>query len=96
VDVADIDADGCGDIVTTEGGTGKTWLALGDCKGAWTFCPEDTLPQATRMPPWGTAAADFNGDGRLDVVSAYGRGPLGGVLAWFQTGSAPVPPAPAR
>jgi hypothetical protein len=87
IDVADIDADGCADFVTTEGSTGKTWMARGDCKGAWTFCPESTFPQEQPLPPWGTATADFNGDGRLDVVSAYGRGALGGVFAWIQSGS---------
>jgi len=90
LDVADVNADGCADFVTTEGGSGKTWLALGDCKGAWAFCPETTFPQDERLAPWGTATGDFNGDGRLDVVSSYGRGPAGGLYVWFQTGTKPA------
>jgi hypothetical protein len=90
LDVTDMNADGCADLVTSEGTTGKVWLALGDCEGGWAFCPEATFPQDAKLPPWGVATADFNGDGRRDVVAAFGKGPLGGVHVWFQTEAAPV------
>jgi hypothetical protein len=85
VDISDMDGDGCPDLLTTEGGSGKAWIAMGDCKGDWKFCPESTLPQDRQLPPWGIRSADVNGDGRLDVVAAFGRGNLGAVKAWIQT-----------
>ena len=88
IDLADMDGDGCDDIVTTEGGSGKAWLAMGDCKGAWKFCPESTLPLDQSLPPWGVRAGDFNGDGRLDVGAAFGKGNLGAVKTWIQTNRA--------
>ena len=86
IEMADMNADGCDDILTTEGGSGKAWLAMGNCKGAWNFCPESTLPLDQPLSPWGIRAADFNGDGRLDVVAAFGKGNVGAIKTWFQTG----------
>lgn len=85
--LADLDGNGCEDIVTSEGGSGRVWLAMGDCKGDWRFCPEGTLPMERPLPTWGVVTGDLNGDGRTDIAAAFGRGKLGGVKAWFQTGS---------
>lgn len=96
LEVVDLDGDGCDDLLTTEGGSGKGWVAMGDCKGEWHFCAEGTLPQSEPLPPWGIRSADVNGDGRLDVVAAFGRGNVGGVKAWVQTkaGRPRAQPAP--
>ncbi len=88
IEAVDIDKDGCADLVTSEGMTGKVWLAMGDCKGGWRFCPETTLPMEKPLATWGVATGDFNGDGRVDVVAAFGRGSVGAVKVWYQSGAA--------
>ncbi len=83
----DVDGDGCDDLVTSEGSSGKARIAMGDCKGDWQFCPESTLFSERPLPTWGVETADFNGDGRRDIVAAFGRGSLGAVKVWYQKGT---------
>jgi hypothetical protein len=87
VDTADFDGDGCADIVATGGPGAAVWLAMGDCRGEWRVCPEQTLLlDEPRKVGWSVTAGDLNGDGRLDVVGAFGTSGKGGLKAWIQGG----------
>jgi len=88
VAVADINEDGCPDILANEGSTLSVLVAVGDCAGKWYLCPSETLPRtADQTVGWGLATGDLNGDGRLDVVSAHGSH-LGSLRAWYQVDAA--------
>jgi hypothetical protein len=90
LETADIDGDGCTDLVTTDGKRMGIWMALGDCHGGWTFCPAETFPlEESLAPGWGVATGDLNGDGRTDVVAAFGLANTGGLKAWLQADPAP-------
>jgi hypothetical protein len=92
LDSADFNNDGCRDIVYAGGIKSKIWLALGNCRGQWTVCPEEIIPmEDPRSPGWGVTVGDFNGDGLLDLVAAYGSKGKGLLKAWYQT-SAPGKP----
>jgi hypothetical protein len=64
--IADVDADGNLDIVTTSTGSTAGTLLLGIGDGTF------SVGQAPNfgMPTDGLAAADFNGDGRLDLAAS--------------------------
>jgi hypothetical protein len=66
--VADINEDGCPDIVTPpqRGGNGIPEIYLGDCKGHWTGWAKTTWP--FRMDYGSVVAADFNRDGHVDLA----------------------------
>lgn len=86
VHAADVDADGCSDLLLGGGRPMRVWLALGDCGGGFRICPETTFPTAPPVTTiWGVTAGDLNGDGRLDVAAASGSDGGGGLRAWFQT-----------
>jgi len=84
VKVADINDDGCPDILTHETGTLGVLLAVGDCEGTWHLCPVDTIPAAEgQTGGWGIGTGDLNGDGRTDVASSHGT-KHGSLRAWLQ------------
>lgn len=86
LDAADLDLDGCLDLLVTGGNPPVVWLVLGDCAGDWQLCPVETLPIGDmRAGGWGVTAGDLNADGRLDVVAAFGTASRGGLKAWLQT-----------
>ncbi|MCP3978580.1 MAG: VCBS repeat-containing protein [bacterium] len=86
LDVADLNDDGCLDIVTTEGGSRSVRIAVGDCKGSWALCPLESVPHSGDQPSgWGVTIGDLNGDGRPDLVSGFGDKSRGGLKAWFHT-----------
>jgi len=82
---ADLNADGCQDLMTVSADTRMVWVAMGDCAGHWEFCPEDTLPIDDPVVGWGVTTGDVNGDGMLDVVAGFGWKQRGSVKAWIQT-----------
>jgi hypothetical protein len=85
LDTADVDHDGCLDLLTMAADHKRVRLALGDCAGNWRFCPADTLPMEGDVVGWGVTAGDINGDGRLDVVAGFGWEARGSMQAWVQT-----------
>jgi VCBS repeat protein len=66
--VADINEDGCPDIITPpqRGGNGIPEIYLGDCKGHWKGLASATWPY--RMDYGSVVAADFNKDGHVDLA----------------------------
>lgn len=86
VTAADIDVDGCEDLLLNGGLPMGAHLALGDCQGAFRICPPETFPLVGRAATWGITAGDLNGDGLPDVVAGYGDAGRGSLRAWFQAG----------
>ena len=66
VAVADLDKDGNADVVAARLDTGTLWVYLGDGQGR--FRAAAGSPFAAGPSPEDIAIADFNRDGRLDVV----------------------------
>ena len=86
LDVADMNGDGCDDLVATGGSPHGVWLVVSDCEGNWYPCAWETLSmEEPDVPGWGVITGDLNGDGRLDVVAAHGARGEGHVKAWLQT-----------
>ncbi len=88
--ILDVDKDGCDDVFLVENATNQVWLAMGDCDGKWQLCPQENIPmERPEVQGWGVAAGDFNGDGRVDVVSTWGTRQRGRVQAWVQVDANP-------
>jgi hypothetical protein len=99
--VADFNGDGHPDVAIANTGTPTITILLGDGRGG--FTPAPGSPFATQSNPHvhGVAAADFTGDGRIDVatdswghnqallLTGDGRGGLVGPGRPFDTGKRP-------
>lgn len=89
IEVADLNRDGCQDLVILEATRRVIWVALGDCQDRWHLCPIDTVPDsALPVQGWGLTTGDLNGDGLPDLAAAYGSRSRGSLRAWFQLKSA--------
>lgn len=64
----DFNGDGKLDLAVVNGGSGNVSILLGDGSGG--FKPTPHAPLRVGRVPWSVAAADFNGDGKLDLVVA--------------------------
>src|SRR4051812_8017743 len=88
VEVADLDKDGRGDVVTLHSAWLRAGVSLGRADG--TLAPEDlyALPYGS-YDPHGLAVGDFTGDGWLDLAIADSNN---GLVILRSLGSAPPPP----
>ncbi|MFL5641810.1 MAG: FG-GAP-like repeat-containing protein [Chloroflexota bacterium] len=90
VEVADLDKDGRGDVVTLHSAWLRAGVSLGRADG--TLAPEDlyNLPYGS-YDPHGLAVGDFTGDGWPDLAIADSNN---GLVILRNLGSAPPPPSP--
>lgn len=86
--LADLDGDGHLDAATPNPRT--VALRFGDGTGRF---PSGLDLDARRVPPFSTAAGDFDGDGVTDVAAGSGEGP-GRLVLWLGTGERSFEPAP--
>jgi FG-GAP-like repeat/FG-GAP repeat len=66
--IADFNADGNFDIAIANHGVKTVTVLLGDGKGQFSFAPGSPFSVESNPHPHGIAAADFNGDQKLDVA----------------------------
>jgi hypothetical protein len=71
VDLVDINADGRSDIVVAGSFDGTVLVFLGNGNGTFTELPS-VVVGTTEVNPLGVAAADLNGDSKVDLLSADG------------------------
>jgi hypothetical protein len=77
--IRDLNYDGIPDLVVANSGTDNVSVFLGNVKGR--FKDPTTFSTGTNSAPELAAIGDFNGDGRLDIVSAnYGTNQIGILL----------------
>jgi hypothetical protein len=104
VALGDINGDGCPDMVAAASDQGGFAVYLGDCKGKnWKLLKNNGLPDLENVDPedednsgWANRVmlADINGDGCLDVVASYFKGPrvwLGDCKGHFRSASQGLP-----
>ncbi|CAF1471689.1 unnamed protein product, partial [Adineta steineri] len=68
VAVGDFNGDGKIDIVSTNSNADNIGIFLNN--GAGRFAPQVTYDTGSNTYPYGVAVGDFNGDGKIDIVSA--------------------------
>jgi hypothetical protein len=75
ISTADMNADGFLDLVVTNAGNNSVTILLGDGTGAFSpVIPQGPVGFSTGYIPQSIALADFNDDGRLDIVTANAFG----------------------
>lgn len=102
--LGDINGDGCLDIVSAASDQGGFAVYAGDCTGKnWKQLPKNGLPDNENPEPededragWANRLlmVDINGDGRLDVLASYYKGPrvwLGDGKGFFKSASVGLP-----
>jgi hypothetical protein len=76
--IADVNGDGKLDLLTANYNTGTACILLGT--GSGTFQSAASYSTGAGSRPFGIAAADINGDGKLDLLTASGNGTAGALL----------------
>jgi hypothetical protein len=83
IDLGDVDGDRDLDLVAMRHQGGAVVLWLNDGKGAWTRCEQSGLPmKGGDQRGWGVTVRDVDGDGRGDVIAAFGREGGGSLEVW--------------
>jgi hypothetical protein len=91
VEVADVDRDGRGDVITLHAGWLQAGVYLGEASGTLGAEELYQLPSNGSYDPHGLAVGDVTGDGWPDIVIAD---PFAGVLMLRNYGGTPPPPTP--
>lgn len=98
--VGDVNGDGIPDIVNVDPNFNKVTVLLGNGDGTftprWQF-PTDssTSPSTPGAQPWGVALADFNHDGKLDIVTANTYARINLTIPAYQPASGATMGSPA-
>jgi FG-GAP-like repeat len=67
--VGDFNRDGCLDLAFANHETQQLTVLLGNCRGGFAPSPHSPVTVAVKPHPHGIATGDFNGDGKLDLVT---------------------------
>src|SRR6185295_12519348 len=80
---ADVNGDGKPDLITANNSGNSLTVLTNDGNGGFALLA--TLAAGSGSHPQGVAAADLNGDGKLDLISANSS--FASVTIWTNTGS---------